>query len=173
MEFVKSETGGEKLVYEGYLYVKQKNLANNVVSYECDKRRNKGNCKAKVKVDSQRNIVVGRMHEHTHGPDAAKIEAVRTLQNMKIKAVSTEETAQQIIGEASSQVTEEVCAKLPPVHHIRRNIRRQRQKTCHSRPLPQTAQELTLTEVCLSVCVSVRALTFEANEIETFFLAQW
>ena len=27
--------------------------------------------------------------------------------------------------------------------------------------------------LCLSVCVSVRAVTFEADGIETFFLAQW
>ena len=27
--------------------------------------------------------------------------------------------------------------------------------------------------VCLCVCVSVRAVTFEADGIETFFLAQW
>ena len=27
--------------------------------------------------------------------------------------------------------------------------------------------------VCVSVCVSIRAVTFEADGIETFFLGQW
>ena len=147
MEYIKSIRGGDKLVYEGHIYVKQKDLANGVVSFECEEGRNKAACKAKVKVDSRKNTVVGRLHDHTHAPDATKTEAAKTVQKMKMKAVSTEETAQQIISEACSQVTEEVGAKLAPLHHIRRNIRRQRQQTSHSRPLPLSAQELILTDV--------------------------
>ena len=30
-----------------------------------------------------------------------------------------------------------------------------------------------VASVCVSVCVSVWVLTFEADGIETFFLAQW
>ncbi|XP_068206195.1 uncharacterized protein [Palaemon carinicauda] len=94
MEFLESVRGGEKLVCEEYLYVKQKNLAKNVVSYDCYGRKNKGNWKAKVKMKYQRNIAVVRMPEHTHVPDAAKIEAIQALENMKMEAIITEKTAQ-------------------------------------------------------------------------------
>ena len=45
--------GGQKLLYDGYVYVKQKNLANNVVSYSSA-------CKAKVKVFN--GTVIGHLH---------------------------------------------------------------------------------------------------------------
>ena len=61
MEYIKSERGKDKLVYEGYTYVKQKDLANGVVSFECEGRRNEAACKAKVKVDSRKSTVVGRL----------------------------------------------------------------------------------------------------------------
>ena len=48
MEFIKSERGKSKLVYKGFIYVKQKELANNVISCKCEKRRN-GIVKPKLK----------------------------------------------------------------------------------------------------------------------------
>ena len=41
MQFIKSEKGRDKLVFEGYMYVKQKDLAHGVVSYEWEQRRYK------------------------------------------------------------------------------------------------------------------------------------
>ena len=38
MEFVKSERGKTHIALDGYLCVKQKGLANGVISYECEKR---------------------------------------------------------------------------------------------------------------------------------------
>ena len=60
MEYVKSEKGKEKLLFEGFVYVKQNNLAKGVASLECKKRRYSTACKAKVKVFC--NQVVGRLH---------------------------------------------------------------------------------------------------------------
>ena len=40
MEFITSTLGGRKLVYQGFIYVKQKNLSQGVESYECEMRRN-------------------------------------------------------------------------------------------------------------------------------------
>ena len=70
MEFIQSERGAQKLLYEGHVYVKQKALASGAVSYECEKRRlsaqNQGQCRAKVRV--QGDAIVGRTNEHTHAP---------------------------------------------------------------------------------------------------------
>ncbi|XP_041367839.1 uncharacterized protein LOC121382324 isoform X1 [Gigantopelta aegis] len=53
MDNLKSTKGKTKIVHEGYIYVKQKNLANGVISYECELRKNgkhaSGQCKAKIK----------------------------------------------------------------------------------------------------------------------------
>ena len=89
MEYVKSEKGKEKLLFEGFVYEKQKNLANGVVSFECEKRPYSNACKVKVKVFG--NQVVGRLHERTHGPDSTRREVIGAVQEMKTCAEDTEE----------------------------------------------------------------------------------
>ena len=39
MDTVTSTRGKNKLIHDGYIYVKQKDLANGVVSYECELRK--------------------------------------------------------------------------------------------------------------------------------------
>ena len=39
MEKVESIRGKQKIMHNGYVYVKQKDLAAGVISYECEKRR--------------------------------------------------------------------------------------------------------------------------------------
>ena len=46
----------KKLIYEGYVYVKQNLLANGVVSYECELRRNRAECKAKIQVAGRNTV---------------------------------------------------------------------------------------------------------------------
>lgn len=76
------------MLFEGYVYVKQKLLKNNVVSWECEKRRYSASCRAKLKVDGLQ--VIGRIHEHTHAPDTARVEVVKAYQSMKKKAKETQ-----------------------------------------------------------------------------------
>ena len=56
MEFTTTEKGNRKLIHEGYTYVFEKNLANDVTSWECEKRR-RGECKAKMKLDEAGNFL--------------------------------------------------------------------------------------------------------------------
>ena len=88
MEFVKSDKGKDKVIFEGYVYVKQKNLANDVVLFECEKRRNKAECKAKIKIRGE--VLVGRFNEHFHGPDPGRQEVLKAVQRMKRQAEETE-----------------------------------------------------------------------------------
>lgn len=88
MEFVKSNKGGQKVLYEGYAYVKQKDLANNVVSYECEQRRYTSACKAKIKV--LEGQVIGKLHDHSHQPNPSRHEALKTIQSIKDRAQTTQ-----------------------------------------------------------------------------------
>ena len=47
MEFVRSEKGVRKPIRIGYMHVYQKDLADEVMSWECELRR-RGQCKARV-----------------------------------------------------------------------------------------------------------------------------
>ena len=146
MEFIKSDRGKDRLVYDGYVYVKQKYLTTGVVSFECEERRNRATCKAKVKVHIQQNEIVDRLHDHTHAPDETKIEAAKTTHNIKMRATNTEETAQQIISEACVLTDEATGANLPPIHHTKHNIGRQRQRSSHLWSLSLNAQEMVNTD---------------------------
>ncbi|XP_077297538.1 uncharacterized protein LOC143919197 [Arctopsyche grandis] len=134
MEFVKSKKGKEKVIFEGYVYVKQKKLAHGVVSFECEKRRNKLECKAKIKLRGVN--LVGRLNNHSHGPDPARREILKVLQEMKKSAEETEEAPQQIISRSVSSISEDAKAKLPTVHQLRRNFRRYRQVVNNPPPVP-------------------------------------
>ena len=64
MHKVDSIHGKQKIMYNGYVYVTQKSLANGVITYECEKRRGSGaglsECKAKIKVKDE--AVIGSLH---------------------------------------------------------------------------------------------------------------
>lgn len=50
MEWIDTERGGVKLLLDGFIYVRKKDLANGWESFECELRRNRNECKARVKV---------------------------------------------------------------------------------------------------------------------------
>lgn len=85
MDKVLSIRGIQKVMHNGYVYVKQKDLAGGVISYECEKRRGNGTriseCKAKIKVKN--DVVVGTLHEHTHASDATQCEVLQVRHNIK------------------------------------------------------------------------------------------
>ncbi|XP_068246839.1 uncharacterized protein [Palaemon carinicauda] len=135
MEFVKGERGKMKLIYEGYIYVEQKELANNVTSYECEKHRH-NNCKAKVKVCE--NEVVGYVNDHT------RREVLLVKQEIKAKSIATEETAQQIISQTVELISSGAATQLPPVRHIRRAIRRYKQAAGAPHPIPSNLADMVI-----------------------------
>ena len=61
-ETIATERGKNNILLIGYFYVKQKLLANNISSYECERRRGSGKglsqCKAKVKINENMSVVV-------------------------------------------------------------------------------------------------------------------
>ena len=144
MKFISSNKGGMKIAFEGYVCVKQKELVNKVLSYECELRRSKSQCKAKINVKD--NEVVCKVNEHTHGPDMIRIENIKTLQDMKSRGRDTQDTPQQIISQAVEGMNESVAASLPTVSHLRRNLRQCRQRSQNSLPVPQNTEDLVIPE---------------------------
>ena len=63
MDYVRSNKGGMKLLLQNNLYVKQKVLSSGAVCWECDQRRNKFACKAKLHVLD--NQVIKQVNDHT------------------------------------------------------------------------------------------------------------
>ena len=63
MKFVRNEKGARKLIRNGYMYVHQKDLADEVTSWECELRR-RGQCMTRVKLD-RHDTFLQEVNDHT------------------------------------------------------------------------------------------------------------
>lgn len=148
MKKVTSVRGKNKIMYKGYVYVKQKNLSAGVISYECEKRRGNGTgiteCKAKMKVKNDE--VVGFLHDHTHAADEARVEVLTTRANIKRRAQETEEAPQQILGQEMENLSQAASIQMVPLRFVRRTVRRVRQAIVAPRPIPADRATLELPE---------------------------
>ena len=144
MEFTTIEKENRKLIHEGYMYAFQKNLANDVTSRECEKSR-RGECKAKIKLDEAGNFLQ-RINDHTHAPSETKCEIAKVRANIKRRATETQDPAQVILGRELGGISEAAAINFPVLHHIRRNIRLQRQA---NQQLPSPANREDVPELSL------------------------
>ena len=164
MEYVTSNKGGVKLLYEGFVYVRSKALKSGDVSFECELRRNTKQCKAKLRVSG--DSVIGRYNDHTHAPDIGRPEALRIRQSIKRRSVDTEETPQQVITQELSVVSDSAAVKLPAIRNIRRCIRRYRQDTGNALVNPQTRADLVLPEEYTRTLANEQFLLFDSGPVE-------
>ena len=161
MEFIASNRGGKKLIYQGYVYVKQKNLAGRVEAYECEMRRNLKQCKAKIRIIG--NDVVGMSNEHTHAPDTGRPEALRVREAIKHRAIETVETPQQIITQGIDNISDQAAVKLPAIRHIRRGVRRHRQLAGQPLPAPQNRDEIIIPNEFQNTSSGERFLLYDSG----------
>ena len=127
MEFVKTQRGGLKLCYNGYLYVKNKDLPSGNTFYECERRR-RNNCKAKITLRGDQ--IIRETHEHTHAPDIIRQDLLSLREEMKEQAIKTQQSSQQILCQTLQNVSEGVSSQLPSMSTIRRSIRKYKQTLC-------------------------------------------
>ena len=83
LEYQSSQKGKPMLVLDGFLFVKEKGVIGDKVSWKCS---NYFNMRCAARVQTNRDEVVRRVHEHNHAADIAKVEAKAVLQNMKAQA---------------------------------------------------------------------------------------
>ncbi|KAL0267264.1 UNVERIFIED_CONTAM: hypothetical protein PYX00_009585 [Menopon gallinae] len=137
MESISSQRGQKKLMLEGYLYCKEKDL-NGKTIWKCD-RWKKLSCHARIHV--RENKVLKRVNTHNHAGDAARCEALKVSAEIKSKAVNTRCDSQQIIGEALANITEAVKGQMATINSMRRNIRRLRNRGKGGKVEAQTPED--------------------------------
>ncbi len=123
MNFITSTKGKPMLIDRGYLYVRQKDLANNAVSWECTERR-KMVCKAKLKI--QNDAIIDRVNDHTHAPNQTKVAVAEVRATMKRRAETTLDAPHRIISEGLAHASAAVAVNIPRMENIRRAVRRYR-----------------------------------------------
>jgi hypothetical protein len=139
MNFITTEKGKRKLIINGYMYVFQKILADEVSSWECVLRR-KGHCNARVKITATDEFIE-HTNEHTHPSSEINCELSTITSNLKRRATDTMDTSQQILGAELTNISEGAAVNLPIIDHLRRNIRRTRENR-DAPPLPANREAI-------------------------------
>lgn len=133
MEFTTTEKGQRKVIRNGFMYVFQKTLANDVSSWECVLRR-KGQCKSRIKL-SVTDAFIEQTNEHTHPPSQTNCELVKVKAGIKRRAETTADPSRQILADELSAISQTAAVNLPSMDNLRRNIRAVRQER-NLPPLP-------------------------------------
>ena len=96
-EFITSSKGGRKLVIEGYIYCKNKSQTNGSSCWECEERRSKNGCNARVTLYENEEFIKGPS-EPKHPPRPENIAVGKIRSNMRRMANETTSTSNIIIG---------------------------------------------------------------------------
>ena len=125
MEFISTNKGGGQLIRDGYIYQKNKNLANGNTYWECQRRRNKNGCIVKLVLGPGDGFLCQTgEHNHFAHPEENAATKVRTNINKKQLRETNEITINVITANVIAQ-EDAVLAKLPRLDSIRRDVRRQ------------------------------------------------
>jgi len=93
LEFIKSNKGRDLLLVEGYTFRREKEIKGKK-HWKCtDYDRFK--CRARCHTEGQDIVTVSN---HNHVPDAAKVEVRKTMEKVKAKATTTQESTHQIVA---------------------------------------------------------------------------
>ena len=108
MEFIESQRGFHKLAYKGYFYTKHRVLTSGATSWLCEQR---SHCKSRMTILD--GTATAEPSMHTHAPDCAHIEAQKVRRELKRRATFTQESTQQLLSEATQQLSSSAGTKLP------------------------------------------------------------
>lgn len=105
--FVRSQRGAEKLIYEGYIYTKSKDGAQNKRHWRCDLWNiNKGSCPATALTDSNNQVIIGT-NQHNHDPSPTKVETVLIKDRIKQAAIESPDPPKDIVDEQLIGISEQ------------------------------------------------------------------
>lgn len=126
IEYITSQKGKPKLVFENFIFVKDKS-AENTIYWKCEMFNDK--CKSRIHVSKETEEILKTVGCHNHRPVLAKIKASKILTGIKRKATDTVEAPGQIIASASVGIHLAVAAKLPNIKLMKKTVRRARAAT--------------------------------------------
>lgn len=127
IEIIKTDRGGLKIVFNDYMYTKQKNLANNKIRWECVEKKKK-KCKGSITTDQSILNVLKNIEHENHLPSSAQVEATKAILNMHTKAQNNFDTPSRVFAEETSNLSNEAMVLLTDEKSIKRSLRRIRNK---------------------------------------------
>ncbi|XP_069473145.1 uncharacterized protein [Ambystoma mexicanum] len=139
LEYVPSGQGNMMLVYEGYLYGREKTREDRII-WKCSEYTTL-NCGGRSFTKGE-EIILRR--GHNHAPNSAKIAVKRKLQEIGYKAIHSEESAGDIIKNTLANTELHIAAALPSTERIKRTINKTRQKIGRTSGCPNNYKALDI-----------------------------
>ena len=122
MELISTNYGGKKLIYDGYIYIKDKDSEDSTY-WRCEKR---GLCNSRMITLRTNGSVKKSPLTHSHQPDLASIEAVKTVEAIKLRSTLTEEVTSSVIQKSTNSISIAAALKLPSKESLSKIVRRKR-----------------------------------------------
>src|SRR5690349_6778592 len=109
LEHQLSQKGKPMLLLDGFLFVKEKSIIGNQVSWKCT---NYSTMRCTARMQINQDGVVRCAHEHNHAPNKAKVEANAVLQNIKAKVIEAGVSITIVLSQALQTVNPSIAAQL-------------------------------------------------------------
>ena len=122
MEFTSTIFGGQKLLNNGYMYVKDKDSID-VIYWRCVER---GLCNARITTYKSNGSVKKPPSIHNHPPDNVALETARTIGEIKVRSTLTEEATSSVIQNCTKSISIAAAVKLPSKQNLAKIVRRKR-----------------------------------------------
>ena len=100
MEFTSTIFRGSKLIYNGYIYIKDKDLAD-VIDLRCERR---GICSSRIITYIVSGSVKKSPSSHNHEADITSVEAIKTIETIKLRSTQTEDMTSSVIQHTTSSI---------------------------------------------------------------------
>jgi hypothetical protein len=141
LQFVTSERGNPMLLYNGFIYKKEKTIGEKTI-WKCADY-NKNRCPGRVHTMQEEMV---RSTSHLHIPDAAKVQAKGAIANMKEMAKHIELSTQAVVANISSGLPPASSAQLSSISALKRTIQRVRKVAENVPADPRNLREFNLPE---------------------------
>ena len=137
----RSQRGAEKLIEGGYIYCKHRRVGE-ITHWLCEQR---GYCKAIIHTKGIE--IIKRTNEHLHAPDEKAVSCCVVKENIKRKAMDSQDSSHHIVGECLQTVSEGTSAMLPKLDSLKRSIQRQRVRSLAAPVQPVSLEQLALPDM--------------------------
>lgn len=102
--FVKSAKGGDKLIYECYIYLKCGNGKEGKRYWRCENSKT-GKCRGCAITDANNSVTTTQLHNH--GPSPNRVELVKIKDNINQAAITSTLTPRAVVNSQLAGITDQ------------------------------------------------------------------
>lgn len=125
MEIIETKRGGKKIIFQNFIYVKQKCVKLGI-RWNCIKKskNNENSCQGSITTDDSIKVIVSTTDHNNHRACPIEVEVIKTLSSMKNNAKNHSEPPSIIFSKATINLSNEAKLLMPAENSVKRSLRR-------------------------------------------------